>query len=217
MLSIKKTFLLLLPKYHAAPSCLFALANREISKVYKAATSQKAWKINNYEKIGTVQGALLTYKSLQIVKPELILNVGTCGAIHDCGIKALDIVRSNEFVIYHDRFSIEALENYSVGKFPCERLNFFKDAIPVIFGTSNSLIINQNNIESIKKYRVSCLDMEAAAVAEVCQEEKIKFFALKVVTDIVSLNKNDSDIESQFVKNFKSAMEKIGVWAHNVK
>lgn len=173
-------------------------------------------KINNFEKIGTVQGALLTYKSIQIDRPDFILNFGTCGAIEKSGIQILDIVCSNNFLIYHDRFTIESLENYSVGKHPCEPQKLlFKDAIPVILGTSNSLIINNHNAETIKKYNVSCLDMEAAAIAEICQEEGIKFIALKVVTDIVCLNKHSSNTESQFINNFKPAMEKISSYIKN--
>lgn len=161
-------------------------------------------KNGKFEKIGTVQAAILAYKSIVFSKPDLILNVGTCGSIHYSDLKPLDLVHSKDYLIYHDRYTIDLFEEYSIGKFSCTSIKNSIGSKPVIFGTGNSLALGRHNWNIIKKYNVSCVDMESAAIAEICQEEGVKFFALKVVTDIVYEDKNDT--ASQFEMNFKNSM-----------
>lgn len=166
-------------------------------------------KDDGMDKIGTVHGALLTYKAIQFLKPTLILSIGTAGGIHSKSIEVFDIIAAKQFVIYHDRFSGEDEKSLkqSFGFLPVipARSIFsaghFKEGV---IASSNSLLLNSKNWENIHKYKVVALDMEAAGVAEVAYEFSIPFTALKVVTDYV-YEVNPLDTLSQFVENFQKA------------
>ncbi len=168
---------------------------------------------NNMDKLGTVQVGILTYKSIVFLKPDLMINLGTCGGIFDHNLRLLDIICGQKFAIYHDRFTGDSENSIkqSLRFSTCLNLeNYLKDhdfkhgAI----ASSNSLLLNPNSWNHIKKYKIQCLDMEAAAVAEVAQDSKIPLMIFKVVTDNV-YEVNPVDAFSQFEANFHPAMKHL--------
>lgn len=54
--------------------------------------------------------------------------------------------------------------------------------------------------------RVTCKDMEAAAIVRVARDHSIPFIALKVVTDLVD---DHEPVESAFARNLSSALERL--------
>lgn len=166
-------------------------------------------KRDGMDKVGTVPAALLTYKAIKFRKPDLILNLGTCGGIDAQSVNVFDIICANHFLIYHDSFtgSDEKSLKQGLGFWPCiDYHKTFKEFKHGVIASSNSLILHPYNWAVIKKYKVLCVDMEAAAVAEVANEFSIPFSACKVVTDMV-YETNPTDALPQFEANFHKAMD----------
>jgi len=183
------------------------------SKTIRLFVNQKD--ADGMDKLGTMQVGLLTYKAIQFQKPDLIISMGTCGGIYDHGVRLLDVICADRFLIYHDRFTgdNELSIKQSLRFSPCISLvklleeHEFKHGV---IASSNSLVPSSNSWNLIRKYKVQCVDMEGAAVAEVAFDYKIPFVALKVVTDNV-YEVNPIDAFSQFEENFHPAMEHLAV------
>ena len=138
--------------------------------------------------------------------PDIILNVGTAGGIEEKNCKIGDIFLSTGNIFYHDRFLPELYNNYSYGGFPCYEIKncaIFKKGI---VSSSASTVITKKSWDILRLKKVSVVDMEAAAIAEISSFYEIKMSAVKVITDIVDL---PGACESQFIKNFKPCMEKL--------
>ena len=173
------------------------------NKFVRLFVNKKTDKIDNF---GTVQAALLTYKSIQFIRPDFIFNIGTCGGIQKHSVDLFNVICAKDFVIYHDRYIGEEFIKNRCGFFKCiDYSSVFPDFKHGIIGTSNSIIITPKSWELIDKFHVKCVDMEAAAIAEVAQEFGIPFSTLKVVTDLVSENKI-TDTGAEFRTNFHKAM-----------
>lgn len=174
-------------------------------------------KQDEMDKIGTVQAALLTYKAIMFLTPDIILSVGTSGGIHAHQVKLFDVICAQNFVIYHDRFTgdDEKSVKQSLGFLPCidyknhietlESQDVFQNLKHGVIASSNSLLVDSYSWKLLYKYNVLCVDMEAASVAEVARTFSIPFSAFKVVTDNV-YEINPVDALSQFLSNFDSAM-----------
>lgn len=175
-------------------------------------------KHDEMDKIGTVQAALLTYKAILFLRPDIILSVGTSGGIHAHQVKLFDVICAQNFVIYHDRFTgdDEKSLKQSLGFLPCIDYKKHIGTLPFhtvfqslkygVIASSNSLLVDSYSWKLLYKYNVLCVDMEAASVAEVARTFSIPFSAFKVVTDNV-YEINPVDALSQFLSNFDAAMQ----------
>lgn len=164
---------------------------------------------DSFDKIGTVHAALLTYQSIKFERPDFILNIGTCGGIKKHSIELFDLICSHNFVIYHDKFFGDIFKKHSLGSFPCLDLKGkLRDFHHGVVATSNSIIISRKSWEIIDEHNVKCVDMEAAAVAEIAQNFSIPFSALKVVTDLVYVDSH-LNTNQDFKNNFHKAMASI--------
>lgn len=190
--------------------CHIAAANID---VYHAETNEHNIHLfvnkqnDGMDRLGTVNAALLTYKSILFMRPDFILSVGTCGGINVRGVKLFDIITPTNFVMYHDRFTgtSDGSVKQSLEFLPCVSLTTQFECKQGVIASGNSLVLNSQNWANIHKYNVLCLDMEAAAVAQVAKEFAIPFSAFKVVTDDV-YEINPVDAFSHFEKNFDQAM-----------
>ena len=162
---------------------------------------------DGFDKIGTTQASILTCRSILYQKPDLILNLGTCGGIEKNNAYLNDVIYSNEFVIYHDRYFSNLREKYAVGFFKCKEINDTKLFKIGVIASGNSLVLNNYSWNIIEKFQVRGVDMEAAAIAEVANEFNIEFICIKVVSDIINDQAKEEDIIIQFKNNFNPSME----------
>lgn len=192
--------------------------------VYKGADGLHSYhlfvnqKAHGVDRLGTVNAALLAYKSIKYFKPDFILNIGTSGGIHLNNINVFDIICAHDFIVYHDRYTGDdelSLRQSLVFSTCVNQKNHFKEGvIHGVIASSNSLIVTPRSWELIRKYKVLCVDMEAAAIAEVAAGFNISFTALKVVTDMV-YEVNPTEALPQFQQNFDEAMKRLALFTKN--
>lgn len=155
--------------------------------------------------IGKVKAAIKVQSAIAEIKPDFVLNIGTAGSVkHSVG----EIVVCNKFF---DR-DLEKVNHPEI----TSRLEFDKKAIhdflPGIIvddyscGTGDSFLVDAQML-----YCDVC-DMEAFAVAMVCDYFKVPFAAVKYVSDKVGENKS-----KQWEETLAGAKKGLSDFFHSVK
>lgn len=162
---------------------------------------------------GTVPASLATFLALQ--RPtdsksyDLVLNAGTCGGFQRKGMAIGDVVLTTG-VAHHDRrIPIPGFDAMGIGKL--ETLNPSKMAEAMgyktgICTTGNSLDKVEKDDELMKANDASVKDMEAGAIAWVCQMCDTPYLGTKVVTDIVD---GGVPTQEEFLANLASAAQSL--------
>ncbi|MCQ9120611.1 5'-methylthioadenosine/S-adenosylhomocysteine nucleosidase [Rodentibacter pneumotropicus] len=148
--------------------------------------------------IGKVAAAIGTTALLQLAKPDVVINTGSAGGVVK-GLKVGDIVISDE-TRYHD-VDVTAF-GYEKGQLPANPAAFLSDAkladlaqkIAEVQGQSvkrglicsgDSFINSEDKIAEIKADfpNVTAVEMEAAAIAQVCHAFNVPFVVVRAISD----------------------------------
>ncbi|XP_043713361.1 5'-methylthioadenosine nucleosidase-like isoform X2 [Telopea speciosissima] len=70
------------------------------------------WGVDN---VGTISASLVTYASIQALKPDLIVNAGTCGGFKAKGACIRDVFLVSEVAFHDRRIPIPVFDQYGVG------------------------------------------------------------------------------------------------------
>lgn len=161
--------------------------------------------------IGCEAATLTTIKAIEMIKPDLVVNSGTCGAFKSKGANIGDVYVGNA-VMFHDRrvpgddeWGTQALGNYRM----YDRAGELAEALGLKMGkvtTGSSLDMQPCDLEIITEHNGELKDMEAAAVAFVCQLTSTPCLLVKSVTDLVDGGENTLD---EFLRNLHHASEEL--------
>lgn len=143
----------------------------------------------NIPRFGLVPAAQATQKAIIMDKPDLVISVGTCGAINNGKIKIGDTIIANK-CSYFDRILDDSFQSYGFGNFPCLFNDKFitngvfigKISSSNTFFTDKMQEINFNKLESIAR------DMESAAIADVCYSNNINCLVIRGVVSLLDEN-----------------------------
>lgn len=150
--------------------------------------------------IGKVNAAIATTLLLQLYKPDVVLNTGSAGGIGE-NLEVGTVVLSNE-VTHHD-VDVTAF-GYALGQVPGgpvtyqsdeKLLTVAADAVEEIgkhahatglIASGDVFMNDPNRVSNVKKQFPSMIaaEMEAAAVAQVCNEFKVPFIVIRALSDI---------------------------------
>ncbi len=157
--------------------------------------------------IGKVNAARSTQILIDTYKPNYIFNVGVAGGISE-NINVLDIV-IGEKLIQHD-FDITAF-NHKKGYIPNigtsinsdkKLINIAKTIKNPIIGTIASgdiFCTDPNMTKKInKKFSALCVEMEGAAIAQVCKLSNTPFLIIRSISD--TPNNNNQITYEKFLK-----------------
>lgn len=191
------------------------MSNIEIKSIYEY--KMVIGNINNREYIlvrsgvGKVNAARTTQILIDKFDVKYIINVGSAGAIND-NLKIGDIVVGSRLV-QHD-FDVTAFGHEKgyiseIGKFfesDSKLIKKSKDIkienINIVIGTIASGDIFCTDIEMKdkirKEFNADCIEMEGAAIAQVCYLSKIPFIIIRSISDIPN-QKNQIDF-SKYIK-----------------
>ncbi len=139
---------------------------------------------------GPVAAGLTTAQAIRKFSPDLVINAGTAGGFGSRGLRVGDVALSRA-IVFHDRHSPfgGAREEYALGRYSQPRTERAAAALGLttaVVATGNSFVnVSTTDLTVIRKVDASIVEMEAAAVAEVCAIYKVKMVALKAVTDDV--------------------------------
>ncbi|GAY65343.1 hypothetical protein CUMW_240370, partial [Citrus unshiu] len=126
------------------------------------------------DSVGTISASLVTYASIQALKPDLIINAGTAGGFKGASIGDVFLISD---VAFHDR----------------------RIPIPVCkLSTGDSLDMSSQDETSITANDATIKDMEGAAVAYVADLFKVPAIFVKAVTDLVD---GDKPTAEEFMQN----------------
>lgn len=159
------------------------------------------------DNIGTQAATLNAHIVINNYKPDLIINCGTAGGFKAKGGEIGDVYIANEKVCFHDR-RIDlpgGYQDYAAGNFPCINSIDLAKKFGLkqgIISSSDALDFNETDLQIMKANNTSVKEMEAAAIAWVCELNNQKFTAIKAITDIVD---GPHATGEEFLKNFVQA------------
>lgn len=153
--------------------------------------------------VGKVNAARTTQVLIDNIKVDYIINVGVAGGVKET-LNILDIVIADK-LIQHD-FDISAFDHekgyipnigtyietdkylFNIAK---SILNENKDinCVPGTVVSGDIFLTDRNKSQEIKEqFNATCIEMEAAAIAQVCYLCKIPFLILRSISDIPNNN-----------------------------
>ena len=162
------------------------------------------------DSVGTVNAALCAYEILKTHEPDVLINAGTAGGFREKGAAIGDVFLVDE-VKYHDRrIPIPTFTKYGVGAIrTAETPNMrrtLKDLKCGVCSTGNSLDATEVDREMMSRNDASVKEMEAAAVAKVCEMFDVPFVCVKAITDIVD---GPHAAEKEFLENLAMAGKRL--------
>lgn len=168
-------------------------------------------KHHGVDAIGTESAALNTYCVIDRFKPDLVISAGTAGGWSARGAMIGDVYLSDQKFVHHDRrIGIAGFLEYGIGSYPAVPVSALARALNVkqgIVTTSNSLDENDDDRRLIAGSGGSVKDMEAAAVAYVCEMMSTPVMAVKAITDLVD---HPTATAEQFTANLTTASRQLG-------
>ena len=159
----------------------------------------------NIDPIGTVPAALQALIGIDRFSPRLLVNAGTAGGYLKHGAQLGEVFVGSGTASYHDRrVALPVFEEYCRGRYPITDLGTFaihsfrKAAV----STGDSLDCPPEDQSRIDENGAALKDMEAGAIAGVCERLGVPFVPVKAVTDFVDHHEETSE---QFLKNLELA------------
>lgn len=142
--------------------------------------------------IGKVNAAQSLTEVLCDYDVKRVVSIGCAGAI-TTKLKVGDIVIGNSYC-YHDVYCGAPNENGQVQDMPAvfpSDFNWIKGIEKYYLGTiatGDWFVNTREKAETIKSYlptyyNVCAVDMESAALAQVCYKEKVKFTSIRIISD----------------------------------
>ncbi|MCM1079420.1 MAG: hypothetical protein NC344_10670 [Bacteroidales bacterium] len=161
--------------------------------------------------IGCEAASVTTLKAIEELRPDLIINSGTCGAFIKNGAEIGKVYVGNG-VMFHDRrvmgddkWYTQSIGNYRLS----DRSAEIAAALGMPMGkvtTGSSLDIQPCDLEVMEQHGGELKDMEGAAVAFVCSLMNVPCILVKSVTDLIDGGENTFE---EFSRNLDHASEEL--------
>lgn len=166
--------------------------------------------------IGKVCAAVGAVEMIKSFQPELIINSGIAGGI-DVSSRVMDIVAGKE-IVYHDVWCGEGNEYGQVQEFPARYVSDPKlvelvtsiDSDLNVYGglicSGDQFITEKSELAKIKEKFPDgiAVDMESAALAQVCHLYQIPYLSLRIISDTPGIE----DHAAQYANFWSLAPEK---------
>ncbi|XP_020240774.1 5'-methylthioadenosine/S-adenosylhomocysteine nucleosidase 2-like, partial [Asparagus officinalis] len=161
------------------------------------------------DNVGTVPAALVTYASIQAIKPDLIINAGTAGGFKVKGASLGDVYVTSDVAFHDRRIPIPVFDLYGTGaRCTFGTPNLVKDLNMKVgkLSTGDSLDMSPHDESAILANDATVKDMEAAAIGYVADLFSVPVICVKAVTDIIDGDKPTSE---EFLQNLVSVTAKL--------
>ena len=162
------------------------------------------------DSIASQPAAIASLLAIERVRPSLVISVGTAGGFVKRGGYIGQVCLADSCYFHDRRIQLEAFDAYGNGNYPVVDLGDVGRSLGFQLGavsTGNALDAPEADLARMDSYQAIAKDMEAAAVAWICEQFDISFTALKVITDLVD---SDESTAEQFVSNFEIATQRLG-------
>ena len=142
--------------------------------------------------IGKVNAASATQALIAAYKPDRILNLGVCGGIAD-QLNICDLLIAEKSIQYDfdvtelDEVPVGYIQNMKTHMLPCDAKMFGalkkKFKLSTVVATADRFSSSESNAHFIRLHGGEVVDMELAAIAQVCLLNKVPVAAVKCVSD----------------------------------
>lgn len=164
------------------------------------------------DNVATVPATLMTYLAIEKYNPDLVVNVGTAGGIAEQGCEIGDVYLSSGSYSFHDRrIPLPGYEQYGLGQYPSYDTSAIAKELQLKTGavsTGNSLDLLEKDMQLIKENGAIIKDMEAAAIAWVCQTLSVPLMSIKAITDLID---KSTPTEIQLMENLHQAVTNLQI------
>lgn len=170
------------------------------------------------DNVGTVPSSLATYLALskqqeqegtKMPKFDLVINAGTCGGFQRKGLGIGNVVLTTGVANHDRRIPIPGFDAFGIGKITTLDPSKMAEALNYQTGvctTGNSLDKVEKDDELMLANDASVKDMEAGAIAWICQMCSVPYLGVKVVTDVVD---GGVPTHEEFLANLSSAAQSL--------
>ncbi|XP_039124604.1 5'-methylthioadenosine/S-adenosylhomocysteine nucleosidase-like [Dioscorea cayenensis subsp. rotundata] len=161
------------------------------------------------DSVGTVSASLITYASIQALKPDLIINAGTAGGFRAKGACVGDIYLASDVAFHDRRIPIPVFDTYGIGaRRTCLTPNLIKELNLKVgkLSTGDSLDMTPQDEAAILANDATVKDMEGAAIAYVADLFAVPAIFVKAVTDIIDGEKPTAE---EFIQNLVAVTEAL--------
>lgn len=157
--------------------------------------------------IGKVNAAMGALTLINHFKPDKVINTGVAGGA-DKAVNVMDIVVGSQ-VAYHDVWSgpesplgaVQGLPLYYEGDNDLSALMPIREDIKVgLICSGDQFIDTMDKVDNIKaKFpKVLAVDMESAAIAQVCYIRQVNFLSMRVISDSPGASHNNTQQYNDF-------------------
>lgn len=175
--------------------------------------------------IGKVNAAINAYKVIRFFKPDLVINSGVAGGTGN-GARIGDLFVA-DYAAYHDVWcgpeteigAAEGMEVFMPAWEPliavAHRLFDGQNLRVGLICSGDRFITTKEEIDAIKRIfpEAQAVDMESAAIGQVCTLEKVNFNILRIISDTPGEGENISQYENFWkdapLKSFNALREII--------
>ena len=164
--------------------------------------------------IATQPAVVTTLHAIETCQPSVVVSAGTAGGFALRGGEIATAYLADRAVFHDRRIAIPGWDAYGVGSYPCldgfgAEPTAIADDLGLATGpvtTGNALDAPDVDMVAMAASGAVAKDMEAAAVAWVCERMVVPFVGLKVVTDLVD---DPEPTPEQFARNLSAATDRL--------
>lgn len=163
----------------------------------------------NVNSVGTVPAALTVFDLANKLGVDLVINPGTAGGFKSRGGNIGDIYLASKVLFHHREIPMGPYEPYGIGSFDAFDFNQLDQSLSFktgVFSSSDSLTCRDHELEFFNQHQVVVKEMEAAAIAYVCEQLKIPYLGVKSITDIVDGGRVTAE---EFLENLETASQNL--------
>ncbi|XP_071690408.1 5'-methylthioadenosine/S-adenosylhomocysteine nucleosidase-like [Rutidosis leptorrhynchoides] len=160
--------------------------------------------------VGTVPASLVTFASIQALKPDLLINAGTAGGFKVRGACISDVFLVSDLAFHHRRNPIPGPDKYCLGRrqsFPTPNLVKELNLKVCKLSTGDSLDMCPQDEICILANDATIVDMEGAALAYVSSIMRVPAIFIKVVSNYVD---GEKSIPEEFAENVQATVMVLG-------
>ena len=162
------------------------------------------------DRIGLEHAAVTTWVLLEKIKPQFLINAGTCGGFLSRGAKiGTTYLAGDDYLIHDHRIPLPGFDALGVSRIPARRYPAIEERLGLSTGpvsSGSSLDATEGERRFFEKEGVVAKDMEAAAIARVADDLQTPLLTMKAVTDLVD---HPEPAQDAFLRNLRSTTSRL--------
>lgn len=165
------------------------------------------------DRLGPVHAASALARALCASRPDIVLNMGTCGGFESQGLGIADLVVVRDTMFHDARVALPGFDalarahtRLSPSEAQLEAIATRTGARVGLCSSGSSLDATADELALFRGTRALAKDMELAALAVVCREAGVPLAALKGVTDLVD---HHEPTHEAFLRNLTRTTDRI--------